>query len=470
MAGSHGGYREEDNRASLLVLAMFVSLLGGTFFLLGATYFKMPVSTTHTIVGSIVGTTIVAVGAKCVHWGWEDGHGVTAIAMSWVLSPLLSGIVSLGLFALVQRLVFAARDPVAAGLTFMPPAYGVTLFFLVFMILDKSSLTKGKLTVLEILAVAATTGGLAALAARLLLVPRLRRRTEGGKLNNGSSATKANPTFEEDKGTSSLDVDATEVDADGYDGEIEQEMNDVALDAEGGDSFEDDGVAMSGRLEDDGTITTMGEMGGKSDDGSGMGYKPVNLTPAEGLFLYLQVFTAALKSFAHGANDTANAAGPLAAIVSLWGDSFSDDGTPVDCVGSTPAWIMVLTGVGIVVGLWAWGDKVMRTVGRDITTINFSKGFAIELGSALCVVLASFLSLPVSSTHCQIGSVVAVGLYEGGRGNVDWKVLGKIGGAWFVTLPISIGVSAGLFYLLLPTIEEPIIYPPPIPPPPPPPM
>ena len=270
MAGSHGGYREEDNRASLLVLAMFVSLLGGTFFLLGATYFKMPVSTTHTIVGSIVGTTIVAVGAKCVHWGWEDGHGVTAIAMSWVLSPLLSGIVSLGLFALVQRLVFAARDPVAAGLTFMPPAYGVTLFFLVFMILDKSSLTKGKLTVLEILAVAATTGGLAALAARLLLVPRLRRRTEGGKLNNGSSATKANPTFEEDKGTSSLDVDATEVDADGYDGEIEQEMNDVALDAEGGDSFEDDGVAMSGRLEDDGTITTMGEMGGKSDDGFGM--------------------------------------------------------------------------------------------------------------------------------------------------------------------------------------------------------
>ncbi|DBA96451.1 TPA: hypothetical protein ACH3X1_015341 [Trebouxia sp. C0004] len=157
---------------------------------------------------------------------------------------------------------------------------------------------------------------------------------------------------------------------------------------------------------------------------------------AEQVFLYLQVLTACLKSFAHGANDTANAAGPFAAVQSLY---LSNAG----CASiTTPFWVLAFCGFGIVVGLSTWGHRVMKTVGKDLVAINFSKGFAIELGSTLSVVLASVVGMPVSSTHCQIGSIVAVGIAEAGVRSIEWPVFSKIVVSWLVTVPLAAGAAA----------------------------
>lgn len=96
-------------------------------------------------------------------------------------------------------------------------------------------------------------------------------------------------------------------------------------------------------------------------------------------------------------------------------------------------------------GLSTWGHRVMQTVGKDLVAINFSKGFAIELGSTLSVVLASVVGMPVSSTHCQIGSIVAVGIAEAGPASVEWSVFGKIVISWLVTVPLAAGAASLLF-------------------------
>ncbi|DBA65668.1 TPA: hypothetical protein ACH3X2_002725 [Trebouxia sp. C0005] len=159
---------------------------------------------------------------------------------------------------------------------------------------------------------------------------------------------------------------------------------------------------------------------------------------AEQVFLYLQVLTACLKSFAHGANDTANAAGPFAAVQSLYLSNAGCESI------TTPFWVLAFCGLGIVVGLSTWGHRVMKTVGKDLVAINFSKGFAIELGSTLSVVLASVVGMPVSSTHCQIGSIVAVGIAEAGVRSIEWSVFSKIVVSWLVTVPLAAGAAAVL--------------------------
>ena len=103
-------------------------------------------------------------------------------------------------------------------------------------------------------------------------------------------------------------------------------------------------------------------------------------------------------------------------------------------------------------GLALCGYKVMNTVGKDIIDINFSRGFAIELGSTLSVVLASVLGMPVSSTHCQIGSIVAVGIMESGLSSVRWRVFRNIVLAWVVTVPIAALASGLLLWALRPTV------------------
>ena len=111
--------------------------------------------------------------------------------------------------------------------------------------------------------------------------------------------------------------------------------------------------------------------------------------------------------------------------------------------------VVVQTHGGVQVqGLATWGHKVMQTVGSDIVQLNFSKGFVIELGSTLTVVLASIAGMPISSTHCQIGSVVAVGIAEAGVRNVEWSVFYKIVVSWVVTVPLAAIVASGLMLVL----------------------
>ncbi|KGL78039.1 Sodium-dependent phosphate transporter 1, partial [Tinamus guttatus] len=158
------------------------------------------------------------------------------------------------------------------------------------------------------------------------------------------------------------------------------------------------------------------------------------------LFQFLQILTACFGSFAHGGNDVSNAIGPLVALYLVYqtGD--------VATKRPTPIWLLLYGGAGICIGLWVWGRRVIQTMGKDLTPITPSSGFSIELASALTVVIASNVGLPISTTHCKVGSVVSVGWLRS-RKPVDWRLFRNIFVAWFVTVPISGLISAALMAL-----------------------
>ncbi|XP_067857184.1 sodium-dependent phosphate transporter 1-like [Heptranchias perlo] len=178
----------------------------------------------------------------------------------------------------------------------------------------------------------------------------------------------------------------------------------------------------------------------KCSDGSVEEWREQEKPEVSTLFQFLQILTACFGSFAHGGNDVSNAIGPL---VALWMVYYTGD---VNSNADTPIWLLLYGGVGICLGLWVWGRRVIQTMGKDLTPITPSSGFSIELASALTVVIASNIGLPVSTTHCKVGSVVAVGWMRAKKA-VDWRLFRNIFMAWFVTVPISGLISAAIMAL-----------------------
>ncbi len=161
----------------------------------------------------------------------------------------------------------------------------------------------------------------------------------------------------------------------------------------------------------------------------------------EGHFGWLQVMTACYVAFAHGANDVANAIGPLAGIWAVY-----KNGEIATEIG-VPAWILAFGGIGIVVGLGTWGYKVMGTIGERITELTPSRGFSAEFAAASTVLICTRLGLPISTTHTLVGSVIGVGLARG-LAALDLRVMRGIVSAWVVTLPVSFGLAAVICWIL----------------------
>jgi sodium-dependent phosphate transporter len=159
---------------------------------------------------------------------------------------------------------------------------------------------------------------------------------------------------------------------------------------------------------------------------------------AESLFNYIQVFTASLNSFAHGANDVANTIAPMSAVINIYmtGEVSSKTGVP--------KWMLAYGGFAIVLGLLLYGYRVMKSLGYKLTMLSPSRGSSAELGSSLTVVTASFIGIPVSSTQCIVGAVTAVGIV-GGRQAVDWWFLLKICCSWIGLFFTAVIFSAGFF-------------------------
>ena len=172
------------------------------------------------------------------------------------------------------------------------------------------------------------------------------------------------------------------------------------------------------------------------------GYKNVDrFANVEKVFAVLMVFTACSMAFAHGSNDVANAIGPVAAIVSIVAS-----GGEIAQKSPIPWWILVIGGGGIVVGLATYGFKVIATIGRKITHLTPSRGFAAELGAATTVVIASGTGLPVSTTHTLVGAVLGVGLARG-MAALNLRMIRTIVLSWIVTLPAGAGLSIMFFFM-----------------------
>ena len=154
----------------------------------------------------------------------------------------------------------------------------------------------------------------------------------------------------------------------------------------------------------------------------------------ENKFVILQILTACYIAFAHGSNDVANAVGPISAALSMFG--------MVDVV--IPTWVLAIGGIGMVIGLATWGYRVIETIGTKITELTPTRGFSAEFATATVVVLHSYSSLPISTTHTLVGSVIGVGL-AGGLAAVDLSMIGRIIVSWIVTVPVAALTSALIF-------------------------
>jgi phosphate/sulfate permease len=160
------------------------------------------------------------------------------------------------------------------------------------------------------------------------------------------------------------------------------------------------------------------------------------------IFSRLQLMTACYVAFALGANDVANAIGPIATAFSI--EMTGSVGSQVD----VPIFLLVLGGIGIVTGMMTWGYKVIRTIGTKITELTNTRGFSIEFGAATSVLLASKLGMPVSTTHAVVGAVVGVGMARG-LAAIDLSIIRKIIISWLITVPISMFTTAGIFIILI---------------------
>ena len=329
----------------LLVFGMMASLLAAGIWLIIASYFGWPVSTTHSIVGAIVGFAAVGIGMEVVQWG-----KVGSIVASWVVSPLLSGTMAFMLFTSVQKLILNTEDPLNNARKYVPYYMFLAGFMIALVTLMKGLKHVGiDLSFTQSLFIAVGFGVVVLVVGKVFIS---RQKVE------------------------------------------------------------------------------------KNAD------KDFHYASVEKVFAVLMVVTACGMAFAHGSNDVANAIGPLAAVVSV-----VESGGVIGSKSGLPMWILLLGGGGIVVGLAFFGAPVMKTIGKRITELTPSRGFAAELAAATTVVLASGTGIPVSTTHTLVGAVLGVGMARG-IAALNLGVLKNIAVSWVVTLPAGAILSMMFFFML----------------------
>jgi len=335
----------EEALRTKVMLGMLSSLLAAALWLNVATFFGQPVSTTHAIIGAVVGFAVIEAGPGSVIW-----PKMGKIAASWVISPVVGGAVAFLIYRCIRRYILRNRDPVAMARRAVPLCFGLVVFVLAISVLIKVfhvDLTASDLFLFVPLALVLAMATV--VIARLVLWRRDRNRQ--------------------------------------YPPEERYQV-------------------------------------------------------VEKWFGRIQPINACYKAFAHGANDVANAIGPLAAIVHMASGGALGSKAPV------PLWLLVLGGGGIVVGLATYGYKVMEAVGKKITEITPTRGFGAEFATASTVLVCSVMGLPISTTFVLVGAVMGVGLARG-FGAIDLRVIRRIFASWLITIPVSAVFAAVIYKLLM---------------------
>ena len=388
------------------VLGMLSALLAAGLWLQIASSFGWPVSTTHSIVGAIIGFGVVYGGMSAVHW-----DKVGTIAASWVISPLMSGTLSFLIFQIVLHKVFYKPDPVEAVRKFTPP-----MVFIVLMIMTLVMVFKGlknlhlDLSLSTALMVSGGVGLLGAIVSYILL-----------------RNYRSDDSEEEQQQARELYVARA----------LQRSTRHLLRAHRAADP--DTASEIDSLLAKTNSVTDA------STSRANLGSSRPEFRRTERIFIYLQILTACFIAFAHGANDVANAIGPLSAAVQT-----AQDGL-VAAKAAVPLWALLLGGAGIVIGLATYGWKVMETVGKRITELTPSRGFCAQFGAATTIVIASKLALPISTTHTLVGAVLGVGLARG-IGALNLTTVRDIAISWVITIPIGavlaivIYKTLGLFF------------------------
>jgi len=324
-----------------LIIGMIAVLAGAGVWITVATYLKMPVSTTHSIIGALVGFGLIEVGIRGIQW-----KIVLTIILTWITSPLIGALISYLLFAFIQRKILNTLSPLKEAKKIVPLLLVIVIFILsMFFIFGGLKRFLYHFHFIYILGISAGIAFIAGVGSYLFLQKNYLRK---------------NREYEE----------------------------------------------------------------------------------TENLFKPLQILSACYESFAHGANDVANAAGPIAAIVMIMDTQKITSHVPI------PLWILIFVGIGLVTGISTWGYRVMETIGKKITEITATRGFAAEFGAATVILFCSRLGIPVSTTHASVGTVVGVGLARG-LGAIDLIVIRNIILSWLITLPAAAGFTIVIYKLII---------------------
>jgi PiT family inorganic phosphate transporter len=325
---------------TLFLFGMLAAVLGSALWVNIATYFKLPVSTTHSIIGGVVGFGLVSVGISGINW-----KVVLFVVLSWIISPVFGGIIAFIIFSIIKKFILNSPEPITQTRKIGPFFIGIVAFILSLAVIYKGlEHLHLDLPMLEAFLISLLVG-----AGGFLLGSFLLRRYK-------------------------------EKDADAY-YQVEKMANP------------------------------------------------------------LQIISASFQAFSHGANDVANAIGPVAAIVAVVQTQ------KVDMQIAIPLWLLLLGGAGLAFGIYTWGHRVMETVGKKITSITPTRGFSAEFGTATTVLLCSRLGMPVSTTHVAVGNIIGVGLARG-ISAINLEVIKKIVSAWIISLPAAGLFTVAIYFIL----------------------
>ena len=489
----------------LLMYGMVCALLSAGLWLLLATFLELPVSTTHSIVGAIIGMSMVAAGADSIIWtsppkpGSPFPGGVVAIVLAWFITPAMAMIVAALLFLFTKLVVLKANNPFRRSLFLFPLYTFITVWVVTYFVIQKgvngwmknktysdtapvttpeypscppagsggtmkNSTSNGEITIsltgctindgtnAWISAVTAGVASLAVIVGLKWVVKLVDRDMAALEADDAARAARK-------AARDARNVEAANGGAAGNG--VTAKAIAVGEDVEGGVPGEEglpnrtpvmfqamrrskvwtsltygSSYDIHESIEDDEKLQKMHNEAELFD------------RKTEFSFKYLQVLTACANSFAHGANDVANAIGSMAAVYAIWQCACANS------KASVPIWMFVIGGVGLVIGLATYGYKIMRALGVKMTKLTNSRGYCCELTAAVIVIVASRYGFPVSTTQVITGAITGVGLEEvisarlkgdkNAAARFNFLLLLKFFAGWVATLVVA-GLTAAAF-------------------------
>ncbi|TXT04866.1 hypothetical protein VHUM_03949 [Vanrija humicola] len=483
--------------AGIEMLAFTCALAASATWLMIATKNSWPVSTTYSIVSALAGVGVAVSGPSGVQWGWNGGKGLATIFAGMGIAPAISAGFGAVIYLITKYAVLVRKDSVKKAML-LSPIY----FFTVFAVLTMSIVYKGspslkldKLSQTTIALAIVLTALVGAIISIVFWLPYVYAKVVRQDYTLrpyhifwGPLLWKR-PAPEPMEGVSAVadyrvhgrnhvhqPMAVTEIAANTVSDNCTDEaaLAKKEKDLEAGPSAP---ASATAPVNKDVPLTEVD----KSDEIVGPWIMPRNLlilakripkilaagsnydvhaaqmkdadqaarlkemheishqydNDTEHLYTYLQVLTACVNSFAHGANDVSNAVGPFSAIYYIW-----SEGTHLGKDTPTPTWILVFGAAFIVIGLATYGYNIMAALGNRLTLHSPSRGFSMQFGASLTVLLASQYAIPVSSTMCLAGATAGVGLISGGPKAVNWRAFGWIILGWVLTVPIA-GTAAG---------------------------
>ncbi|KAL2915950.1 hypothetical protein HK105_204373 [Polyrhizophydium stewartii] len=466
-------------RPELLMQGFMCALIASSVFVMFATYMGWPVSTTHTIVGAISGVGISAYGGNAVVWQWA---GMGKIIASWFTSPVIAGILASIIYLITKFAVLRSKNALRAGIYAIPWYFAITLGIMFFYVGQKNGrwtpvdvqydwekggfVTKKNDWAGLLIPTAGVFGGVLVIGYAFVAPYFIRLLEKEEDLawyhifyiwfvptqpKNEALGDHLALTFTPNDIKKEADIEAKGEDAKTDEPKAAPAIATVAA-AEDSHMNQTFSQTASGQAQKAvakvkellhkslfADVATLQSQGAKKAHEVAIRYD----NKVEYLYSMLQVCTAAFASFAHGSNDVANSVGPLSGVYSIW----SSGALPATKV-RVETWILAIGAIGIDLGLALYGYNIMRSLGNNLTYHSPSRGFSMELGAALTVITASFLGIPVSTTHCIVGATVGVGLCNGSLHAVNWGMFAWCLFSWIITVPTA-GVAAGLLFALL---------------------